>query len=246
MTDIETIPTLEHAEAMRLGAAEYDRFGDLLADLRPDEWATPVPDCPAWDVRRLVAHVVGGMAANASMRENARQLWKARHGEGNLADRLSALQVDDRADRTGAQLLDDYQRLAPKAITGRTRTPGPVRRLVKIPLDGWWGHERRPLGYLIDRVYLRDTWMHRVDVSRVLDRHLVLTPDHDGRIVADVVADWARRHGRPVTLRLTGPAGGTFTAGDGGEVIELDAVEFCRTVAARVPADGLLETGVPF
>jgi len=38
---------------------------------------------------------------------------------------------------------------------------------------------------------------------------MVLTPDHDARIVADVVAEWAGRHGRPFTLHLTGPAGGS-------------------------------------
>ncbi len=73
--------------------------------------------------------------------------------------------------------------------------------------------EKWSLGYLIDTIYLRDAWMHRVDVTRATGAALVLTPDHDGRIVADVVAEWARRHGQPFTLHLTGPAGGTFTGG---------------------------------
>ena len=45
----------------------------------------------------------------------------------------------------------------------------------------------------------------------------VLTADHDGVIVADVVAEWARRHGQPYQLKLTGPAGGSWTSGTGGE-----------------------------
>jgi hypothetical protein len=88
--------------------------------------------------------------------------------------------------------------------------------------------------------------MHRVDASRATGRDLVLSAEHDGRIVADVVAEWARRHGQPFTLTLTGPAGGTFRSGDGGEVLELDAVEFCRTLAGRVEGTGLLATIVPF
>ncbi len=64
------------------------------------------------------------------------------------------------------------------------------------------------MGYLLDVILTRDPWMHRVDIARATGRDLVLTPEHDGRIVADVVAEWARRHGQPFTLTLTGPAGG--------------------------------------
>ena len=88
--------------------------------------------------------------------------------------------------------------------------------------------------------------MHRVDISRVTGRSLVLTPEHDGRIVADVVAEWARRHGCSFRLELTGPAGGTFIKGDGGEAITLDAVEFCRILSGRAVGAGLLTQEVPF
>jgi hypothetical protein len=60
------------------------------------------------------------------------------------------------------------------------------------------------------------------------------------------VADWATRHQQPFTLELTGPAGGTFTAGTGGEHLRIDAVEFCRTLSGRVPGTGLLATPVAF
>jgi hypothetical protein len=39
--------------------------------------------------------------------------------------------------------------------------------------------------------------MHRADAARAVDRPIELTATHDGRIVADVVAEWARRHGKP-------------------------------------------------
>jgi hypothetical protein len=112
--------------------------------------------------------------------------------------------------------------------------------------------ERWSLGYLIDTIYLRDLWMHRVDATRATGRDLVLTADHDGRIVADVVAEWARRHGEPFTLSLNGPAGGVYTSPGSHspdrptETLELDAVEFCRTLAGRADASGLLTTIVPF
>jgi hypothetical protein len=75
----------------------------------------------------------------------------------------------------------------------------------------------------------------------------VLTAEHDGRIVADVVAEWARRHGEPFTLELTGPAGNLFTAGGGSsDPTAMDAVEFCWVLAGRGEATGLLRTIVPF
>jgi hypothetical protein len=103
----------------------------------------------------------------------------------------------------------------------------------------------RSVGYLMGCIYTRDAWMHRVDIARAAGAPLELTADHDGRIVADVVAEWARAHRQPYRLVLTGPAGGTFGGGD-GQQLELDAIEFCRGVSGRAPGEGLLATPVPF
>jgi len=45
---------------------------------------------------------------------------------------------------------------------------------------------------------------------------------------------------------LTGPAGGRFGAGGEAERLELDALDFCRTLSGRAAGAGLLATGVPF
>ena len=66
----------------------------------------------------------------------------------------------------------------------------------------------------------------------------------EGALVDDVVREWAERHGAPYHLQLTGPAGGTWAHGR-GEPIRMDALEFCRTLSGRGPADGLLATQVP-
>jgi hypothetical protein len=135
--------------------------------------------------------------------------------------------------------------MAPKAANGRAKVPAPMRRLpMKVEVAGVM--ETWKLGYLLDAIYTRDTWMHRVDIARATGAELVLTPEHDGRIVADVVAEWARRHGRPFTLNLEGPAGGSFTTGAGGEQITIDAVEFCRMLSGRATGGGLLTQEVPF
>lgn len=247
-TPVATIPAIDHRAAMALAATEYGRFGDLLHALAADDWAATT-DCPAWDVRAMVAHVVGAMAGNASMRENLRQLRLARKGDGPLVDELSALQVSDRSGATPADLVAEYDRLTTPAVKGRSRVPGPVRTLARMPVEMPYGTETWTLGYLIDTIYTRDVWMHRVDIARATGHELVLTPDHDGRVIADVVAEWARRHGQPFTLVLDGPAGGTFTGAGGeepGAELRLDAVEFARTVSGRIEGEGLLATPVAF
>jgi hypothetical protein len=102
------------------------------------------------------------------------------------------------------------------------------------------------LGYLIDIILTRDPWMHRMDLAAATGRAPHLTDDHDGVIVADVVAEWAGRHDAAYELRLTGPAGGSWHRGSGGDRLELDAVDFCRILSGRGAGDGLLTVAVPF
>jgi hypothetical protein len=139
-------------------------------------------------------------------------------------------------------------RPSPPRPYAAARTPGFLRRHASLAVDGPV-HERWKLGYLIDTIYLRDLWMHRIDAARAAGQPPDLTADHDGRIVADITAEWARRHGQPFLLDLTGPAGGSYARDPGtpnAERLSLDAVEFCRTLAGRAPAAGLLTTIVPF
>ena len=79
---------------------------------------------------------------------------------------------------------------------------------------------------------------------------LVLSAGHDARIIADVVADWARRHREAFTLNLTGPAGDTYTSGGAtSQAHTLDAVQFCRILSQRddpSARQGLLAQRVPF
>ena len=55
-------------------------------------------------------------------------------------------------------------------------------------------------------LYLRDHSMNRVNATDATGSELELTANHDGLIVGDVVGEWARRHGRPFSLTLDGPA----------------------------------------
>lgn len=257
VTDVTDADPLSTDEAMRLQAIELDRTIDLLNKLDDSDWAAQT-ECPDWDVRQMYLHVLGACDAGASMRENLHQMWAGKRHQksegGPLEAGLSAVQVRDRLDLAPAELVDRLTAVAPVTVRKRTKLPALLRRM-KMKVDGpvveTWS-----IGYLVDTIYLRDLWMHRVDAARATDHELVLSSDHDGRIVADVVAEWSRRHGQAFTLTLTGPAGGVYastgtptttaSASPPAEPIELDAIEFCRILAGRAEGTGLLATVVPF
>jgi uncharacterized protein (TIGR03083 family) len=245
-TDVAAIPALGHDEAMGLAGAEFDRAIDLARALRAEEWTKPTV-CTLWTVQEMVAHVVGMAEAQASLRQFMHDFGAARKRTGGaMIDALNATQVRDRAGLTAEQLVDRLAAAAPKAVRARRRTPALMRRLLRFKQDPPFEKERWPYGFLVDTIFTRDTWMHRIDISRATGREMVLSQQHDGRIVANVVAEWAHRHGKPFALTLAGPAGGRWHSASGGEPIELDAVGFCWTVAGRIPCTGLLATPVPF
>ncbi|HEX3393291.1 MAG TPA: maleylpyruvate isomerase family mycothiol-dependent enzyme [Acidimicrobiales bacterium] len=245
-TSTDSLPAPDGAARAALAATENLRFGEVVAGLGADDWSRPT-DCPVWDVRALVAHVLGMMEGFSSLRIWVHQMRAAKKaaGDGPMIDGLTAVQVAERRHLGPEQLTARVTMTGPRQARARARVPAPLRRM---PLKQEVGSatETWRLGYLLDVVLTRDTWMHRVDIGRATGREMVLTADHDGRIVADVVDEWARRHGRPFSLELGGPAGGRFAQGSGGEELALDAVEFCRTLSGRADGAGLLTQQVPF
>ena len=246
MTPLKSAP--DRSVAMQLAATEYERCATLLGALSNGDWSAAT-ECPDWDVRQMAAHMLGMVELAASVREGMRQN-KAATIDGQFdIDELTALQVRERADWTGPRIAARYGERWPAALKGRRRTPWFVRRRALPPFQVNGAPEVWTMGYLIDVILTRDPWTHRMDICRALGREPVVTRDHDGLIVADVVAEWSRRHGKEFDLRLTGAAGGSWTVGANGPRIELDAVEFCRVVSKRpgaVPLDALLSTEVPF
>jgi uncharacterized protein (TIGR03083 family) len=250
-TDVTTIPRIDRREAVPLAEHEYRRFLDLLRDLEPGDWSRPT-DCSAWDVRKVALHVLGAAEAGASAREMARQLVRgrrlfARIGGHHWVDGVNEVQIRDRAQLTDAELVERFAATIPRAVRGRSRLPRPVRALRVVDLPPPYTG-RLPLGWLYDICYTRDVWMHRVDVARATGRTLALTPDHDGRLVADVVAEWATTHDDPFELELTGPAGGRYRRGTGAghvEHVEIDAVELVRVLSGRAAGTGVLANALP-
>lgn len=246
ITDVANIPAIDHDEAMLLAETEFDRTLDLLQQLGSEEWQMQTA-CALWDVRALVSHVLGMAEAQGSLRQFVHDFRAAsKRSAGPMIDAMSATQVKERAELTPAQLIGRLAGVAPAAVRARRATPAPIRWAVRMKQDPPFQAEHWKYGFLVDTIFTRDTWMHRLDVARATGRQMVLDPQHDARLIADVAAEWARRHRQPFVLILTGPAGGQWRSGSSGEHITLDALDFVWTLSGRARGTGLMATRVPF
>ncbi len=236
---------LDRSTAWRLAATEYERFTAVLRELGPREWSRPTP-CPGWDVRAMAAHVLGMAEMVGSLRQLINQNRAAAKAGGGI-DALTGVQVRERAELDGPAIVARLEAVAARALRGR-RLLSAVAGRARLPEEQVVGPDREwwRIGFLVEVILTRDVWMHRMDVCRAIGREPEVSAEHDGVLVADVVAEWAQRHGRPFRLTLTGPAGGSWSSGSDGEALEVDALEFCRLLSGRGTGTGLLAQQVPF
>ncbi|MBK9125716.1 MAG: maleylpyruvate isomerase family mycothiol-dependent enzyme [Chloroflexi bacterium] len=250
---VREIPPLARSEVMPQARVELDRFLALVEHLSPDDLQQRT-DCALWSVKDIVAHQASHVTGLVSVGECLNQFNPRNYREYtakgmNTLDAANQRQVDMRADRTLAELIAEMRENAEPSFAGRQRFPF-FLRWVRMPVPGFDG--RISIGYLIDTIYTRDMWMHRVDIARVTGREMVLTPEHDGRIVALIVREVDGRLGKAlgttsVTLRLTGPAGGEWIAGGANApsaLLEFDLVEFNRLASGRTTAQHVLDHGL--
>jgi uncharacterized protein (TIGR03083 family) len=250
----DQIPPVQHGEAMELTATENDRLLTQLRGLTDAQWHASTA-CTGWTVRDVAVHLIGSAEGQANPIEFIRQLRTGRRLMKQIdgqhwVDGLNEAQLRARAEWTPAMLPELWERHSAAALQARRRMPAPIRALPLLPIGtglgvhvGW-----QPLRYLFDMGFTRDVWMHRIDIARAAGIEPELTPEHDGRILADIVAEWSRRHGQPYTLTLTGRAGGTFQAGDGDladQPQRVDAVEFAAIISGRVTGTGILRHKLP-
>jgi uncharacterized protein (TIGR03083 family) len=242
---------ITHAEAMRLTATENTRLLTQIRDLTAEQWAAPTV-CTGWSVREVVVHLIGSAEGQASPIEFIRQLRAGRPltaeiGGVHWVDGLNEAQLRARADWTAPMLPALWERHSAAALKARSRMPALIRALPVLPIgEGLGVHIGRVrIDYLFDVGFTRDVWMHRIDVARAAGIKPELTPEHDGRIIADIAEEWAKRHGESFTLTLTGPAGGEFRGGRGGEPQTVDAVEFACILSGRAEGPGILRHKLP-
>jgi len=228
---VRDVPGIRHSEATGLAQSQYDKLLVTLHELSEDEWNAPT-DCERWRVRDIVAHLTGWAQAVVSPPEMIRQMRAARKQRdelGGILDAQNEVQVDQRRHLSTTEVLDEFERIIPRFVK-RRRIMGGAGRYVPYPAPGIG---RTNLGFLMNVIFTRDTFMHRIDIARATGRELDLG-EPEQRLVADAAKQWARQSGAVARLHLTGPAGGEYlTADNPAATITGDAVEFCRLLTGR-------------
>lgn len=232
---VESLRPPSHRRWMEIGAAENAAFMKLVRSLDPDDWSKST-DCPRWTVKDIAAHVLGAAEGLTSFAEMRRQMSASRRRKAELGNQLNAMnqiQVEDRRHLSVDDLVERLDTKLPAFVRLRRRVGG-VGKVIPLYDASLLGITT--VGYLLDTIYARDVFMHRVDIGRAVGRALELVPE-DRELVADVVRDWVRRSKADVHLDLHGPAGGSFAAGDAATRVRADAVEFCRVLSGRGAID---------
>lgn len=240
------------AEAAQLARIELQRFIDLTEKLTPTDWERPTA-CTLWTVKDIVAHQAAHVIAGTRFTEflsqfNARNFRDYTARGMNSLDAANQRQVDLRAGRTPAELIAEIKTNSERSLQGRQRFPW-LLRFMPIPVPGHDG--RLNLGELIDIIFTRDMWMHRLDICRATGHSMTLTADHDGRITALSMRELGmtlqgKLKDAAVIYRLTGPAGGEWVLGGGQAptaIISMDTLDFNWLASRHVDAQQALAQG---
>ena len=232
------IPPVAHAEAGRQSRTEFERVLALLESLEGDDWRQQTY-CTEWTVREMVAHLAGSMTGSTSLSEFLRQNVRNPYIKEakNPVDGTNRLQVEERANKTTAELIDEFRQNGPIAIKNRQKLPWLVRQ-IPVPQVG-------NFGYLMDIIYPRDEWMHRYDICAATGKKMVITPEHDGRLLDLVLLDIAKKlkkqlAGRSIVLQITGALSGIYQFGDKAEpgcTLEIDLFDFHLRASERISVE---------
>ncbi|MFE7978415.1 maleylpyruvate isomerase family mycothiol-dependent enzyme [Streptomyces shenzhenensis] len=228
------LPQTDRDQSAVIAEAEGRAALDVLEKLGTEDWRRPT-DCVEWDVRTLVSHLVAQCEDNISLPTMLRReiAGRWRHPGKGSVDAHMAAQVADHAAALGPALVEEFALLWPRAVAARRRRPDLMRR-AKVD-SGMPGAPRMSVGYLLDTIYNRDLWMHRIDLARATGQPVAVR-DHERQIVKEVVRDLAQAWSEaPIGLELTGPAGGAWLIGSGepAAVVRADAVAYMRALAGR-------------
>lgn len=222
------IPYLSADEAYKLLTQEFQLFMQMLNTLSDADWSKPTA-CTAWTVKDMLAHQSGGYASGTGYREMIRQ-YTNRPKPGQLPeDAVNDFQVNERKDKSPAELVDELKRVAPKAMHNWAYGFKLVKWVsIPHPVSG-----SLSLRHLMWVIHSRDTWMHRLDICRATGQQFEQTAAHDGRIAALVMLDvarWLEKKvvGKVIVFELTGIAGGIWKVGSGTETarLRMDVLDF--------------------
>ncbi|MFC4553933.1 maleylpyruvate isomerase family mycothiol-dependent enzyme [Georgenia faecalis] len=249
MTDDRFGPRLD---VRPLFPAERTALVALLGTLGPEDWAREA--VPGWTVKDLTAHV---------LHDYLRRLSGARDGHGaplppgpTLAARINAANEEFVAvarQLSAPVLVDLIAHLGPQL----DRVWDDVDLDGRSGVDVSWAGEGTPAWLDVAREYT-EFWVHQQQVRDAVAQPGFDTPDVMGPVIATfaralprTVASVERPVGTSVELRVTGPAGGAWTAvrrpdgwalgeaagGAAAAEVVLDQDTFWRLATRRIAVD---------
>jgi uncharacterized protein (TIGR03083 family) len=236
------IPASNHGEAGKLSQKEYERVNTLLETLTDSDWQRPT-HCTEWTVRDMVAHLAGSVTGSTSFtefkRQNLSNPYLKKHK--NSVDGTNEFQIKERESKTPKELIAEFRRNGQIAVSNRQRLPWLIRK-IHLPMGvlGFTSFE-----YLFDVIYPRDQWMHRYDICATTGNKMLITPEHDGRIVDLVLRDIGIKlqktiGNRTINLKITGALTGEYQFGNNLTpdcTIVIDFFDFNLRASGRISAD---------
>lgn len=241
-TAASAIARPSRTEWARVADDELSRFLAIVDGLSESEWQLPT-HCDLWNVRDIVAHQGGHVQMGSGVKGLIAQVqpkhtraYKHLGLSGN--DAANQAQVEMRRDRSPAELVAEVRDGTPRSIASRVRM-NPVARNIRIPVPGYG---LMTVDHLLNVVFPRDMWIHRLDIADATGRPFEITPGHDDTLLEGVLVDMERNvrkllPGRSVVLIIDGPAGGTWRLGEGEEIdVTMDLPTFLRRSSERSTA----------
>lgn len=247
---VTSIPPLTHAEAGTLSQTEYERTLAVLEQLAGEDWAQPTY-CTAWTVHDMVAHLAGAVTGSTSIGEFVRQNMTNPYLKevADPVDAINRLQLEERAGKSTAELVDEFRTNGQIAVRNRQKLPWVVRKL-RAPMGPALG--LTALEYLLDTLYPRDQWMHRYDICAATGKKMLITPEHDGRLTALVVRDIGRKlkgqvGQRSLALQVTGAIASEYVFGRTSEpacTLQMDVFDFHLRASGRITVEEVARRAV--
>lgn len=217
MVDTSDVDDLDPFELMD---AESERLYKFFSSLTDEQW-TPDTRCEGWRRREIVSHLAGGDTYHtACLDDSVSELFAegARNGATD-GDSFNAWMVEQRADRSAQDVLDEWWRLNSDVR----------KRMRELGRDGTMSSSVGPYPVGLMGFHLSSEYATHYD-----DMDGPLTDaDRDARTAwREKVSRFAlKENEKPVELEQT-PDG--YVARSGGKEVTLSPYEFVEAVTARL------------
>ncbi len=215
----------------------WTSLDDLLSQLDDEEWSAPTP-CPGWDVRAVVAHVIGTESMLAGEPTPDVEIDPAEYVHvRNDIGRINEAWVASAADQSPEELLARLRHL----------TAARKATLQAMDAAAWAAEGFTPAGTdtygRFMRIRVFDTWVHEQDIRDAVGR-----PGGDDGMAARAALDEfgaalgyliGKKAGAPagarVAVHLTGAAGRDAYVEVGERAAVVDALSDAPTVSVTMP-----------